>query len=178
MLALWARVLHSTEGSRMVLCVPPGEARHRTATSLVRHGIEADRVEFLDHRPYAEYLALYRDIDIALDPLPYSGGTTSLEALWMGVPVVTLAGPTVAGRGGVSLAMNLGLPELVARGDDEYVSIASRLAGDLDRLEELRAGLRARLQSSPLMDAPRFALGVEGAFRDMWRTWCASRRDL
>jgi tetratricopeptide (TPR) repeat protein len=174
LLELWARVLRETEGSRLLLFAPQGEARQRTASSFIRHGIDAGRIEFLGHHGHSEYLALYRDIDIALDPVPFNGGTTSLEALWMGVPVVTLVGATVVGRGGYSLAMNLGLPELVANGDDEYVTIASGLARELDRLGELRAGLRARLERSPLMDAPRFARGVEAAFREMWRTWCVA----
>jgi protein O-GlcNAc transferase len=141
--------------------------------SFARHGIDASRIELVSGRPRPEYLALYHDIDIALDPVPFSRGTISLEALWMGVPVVTVVGATVVGRGGYSLAMNLGLPELVARSDDEYVAIATGLARNLDRLAGLRAGLRRRLESSPLMDGPRFARGVEAAFRDMWRRWCA-----
>jgi protein O-GlcNAc transferase len=173
LLELWARVLRATESSRLVVVAPPGESRERTQKSFARHGIDASRIELLGSRPRPEYLALYHDIDVALDPVPFSGGTTSLEALWMGVPVVTLVGATVAGRGGYSLAMNLGLPELVARSDDEYVAIAAGLARDLDRLAELRAGLRGRLESSPLMDVPRFARGIEAAFRDMWRRWCA-----
>ena len=90
----------------------------------------------------------------------------------MGVPVVTLVGPTPVARAGLSLLTNLGLPELVAETPDQFVSIAVALAGDLPRLSELRATLRDRLQASPLMDAPRFARTVEAAYREMWRRWC------
>src|SRR5208337_4322502 len=103
----------------------------------------------------AEYLRIYEHIDVALDPFPYGGGTTTCDALWMGVPVVSLAGETAVGRGGLSILSNIGLPELVARDPEEYVRIAAELARDLPRLSNLRATLRQRMQSSPLMNAPR-----------------------
>jgi predicted O-linked N-acetylglucosamine transferase (SPINDLY family) len=90
----------------------------------------------------------------------------------MGVPVITLAGQTVVGRAGLSQLSNLGLPELIARTPEQYVQIATDLAKDLPRLAELRRTLRARMQASPLMDAPRFARNVEAAYRQMWRNWC------
>jgi predicted O-linked N-acetylglucosamine transferase (SPINDLY family) len=90
----------------------------------------------------------------------------------MGVPVVTLAGRTAVGRGGVSILANVGLPELIAQTPQQYVQIATDLAGDLPRLGELRRTLRARMQASPLMDAPRFARNIEAAYRQMWRNWC------
>ena len=93
----------------------------------------------------------------------------------MGVPVVTLVGPTVVGRAGLSQLMNLGMPELVARTADEYVRIAGDLAGNLSRLKDHRAALRGRMEKSVLMDAPRFARGIEAAYRRMWQRWCATR---
>jgi predicted O-linked N-acetylglucosamine transferase (SPINDLY family) len=99
--------------------------------------------------------------------------TTSLDSLWMGVPVVTLVGKTVVGRAGLSQLTNLGLCELNANTPEEFVAIAAALAGDLARLSELRRALRECMQSSPLMDAPRFARNIEAAYREMWRRWCA-----
>jgi len=138
-----------------------------------REGIEAQRIEFCEPRPRRQYLELYGQVDIALDPFPYNGHTTSLDALWMGVPVVSLAGQHAVGRAGLSQLTNLGLPELVADTEDEYVSIAAGLAGDLRRLAEMRATLRPRMEASVLMDAPRFARQIETAYRTMWRRWCA-----
>jgi len=111
-------------------------------------------------------------VDIALDTFPYHGTTTTCEALWTGVPVVTLAGQAHASRVGVSLLTNVGLPELVAYSGDEYVKIASELAADLPRLALLRATLRGKMERSMLMDAPHFARQIETAYRDMWRAWC------
>jgi predicted O-linked N-acetylglucosamine transferase (SPINDLY family) len=128
---------------------------------------------FVDYLPAAEYFGTYRRIDVALDPFPYGGGTTTCDALWMGVPVVSLAGQTAVGRGGLSILSNLGLPELVAHDAEQYLRIAVELAQDLPRLSALRAALRDRMRSSSLMDAPRFAGNIDAAYREMWRRWCA-----
>jgi protein O-GlcNAc transferase len=130
------------------------------------------RIEFVEYRPRPQYLELYRRIDLGLDTIPYNGHTTSLDSLWMGVPVVTRVGRTVVGRAGWSQLSNLGLPELAAWNDDDFSMIAAGLASDLPRLAHLRATLRARMQQSPLMDAARFAHHVESAFRKMWRERC------
>lgn len=172
-LSLWARVLSDVEASRLVLLAPAGEARRRTAEFLERKGIARTRVSFVSRQARTGYLSVYRQIDVCLDSFPYNGHTTSLDSFWMGVPVVTLVGKTVVGRAGYCQAMNLGMPELVAHSDDEYVRIASNLARDKSRLAEMRAGLRERMEGSPLMDAPRFARNLERAFRTMWRAWCA-----
>jgi len=121
-----------------------------------------------------DYFAQYGQIDVALDPFPYGGGTTTCDALWMGVPVVTLMGPTAVGRAGVSLLSNLGLPELIAHTPEEYLSIARDLAADLPRLAQLRRQLRPVMRTSILMDAPRFATEIEAAYRQMWVNWCAN----
>jgi len=120
-------------------------------------------------------LEYYRQIDISLDTLPYNGHSTSLDSLFMGVPVVTLVGDTVVGRAGLSQLTNLGMPEFIAHAENQFVSIARDWATDLPRLAALRASLRARMQQSPLMDGKAFARGIEAACRSMWRTWCASR---
>jgi len=119
-------------------------------------------------------LELFHGIDIGLDTIPYNGHTTSLDALWMGVPVVTIVGNTVVGRAGLCQCNNLGLPDLVAQSPDQFVRIAIELASDLPRLTHLRQTLRDRMQRSPLMDATRFAKNVEAAYRTMWQRWCAT----
>src|SRR5262249_25607043 len=120
-------------------------------------------------------LKLHNHIDVALDPFPYNGHTTSLDGFWMGVPTITLIGQTAVGRAGWSQLCNLGLPELAAETPELYVALAAELAGDLPRLQELRATLRHRMERSPLMDGPRFAHQVEQAYRQIWRRWCLSR---
>ncbi len=119
-----------------------------------------------------DYLQLHHNMDIYLDPFPHAGHTTSMDALWMGVPLITLAGPTAATRGGLFLLANLSLQELIAHHESEYLEKAIALANDLPRLTHLRSTLRPRLQNSPLMDAPRFARHIESAYRQMWRQWC------
>jgi len=131
-------------------------------------------VEFVTPRPRRAYLEEYHRVDIGLDPFPYGGHTTSLDALWMGVAVVSLAGEMRVSRGGLSILSNLGLPELVTWSEAEYVRIAAELAADIPRLAELRATMRARMEASPLMDGPRFARNIEAAYRTMWRQWCAT----
>jgi protein O-GlcNAc transferase len=172
-LRLWARVLHSVPNSRLVIVAPPGETRARIRAFFMDSGIKFSRVELIDYRGRDLYLQFHSQVDILLDTFPYAGGLTSLEAIWMGVPVVTLAGSRVASRGGASINANLDLHRLIARSPDEYVAIAARLAADLPALAALRASLRQRLQQSPLMDAPRFARDVEAAYRTIWQRWCA-----
>jgi protein O-GlcNAc transferase len=169
----WAGVLCEVSSARLLMQAPEGNSRRRTLEALEYHGVDPGRIEFVGRMPRPEYLATYGRIDICLDTFPYGGHTTSLDAFWMGVPVVTLVGNTVVGRAGLCQAMNLGLPELVARTPDDYVRIAVGLSQDLDRLAELRGGLRSRMKASPLMDAPRFARNLEGAYREIWRRWCA-----
>jgi protein O-GlcNAc transferase len=174
-LRLWARVFAKVKDSRMVLLAGVGNHRQRILEVFEREGVDGRRMEFVEHRPRREYLELYHRIDIVLDPFPYNGHTTSLDALWMGVPVVSLAGNTPVSRAGLSQLSNLGLPELVAHSESEYVNIAESLAKDLPLLTQLRSTLRERMERSVLMDAPRFARNVEAAYRSMWRTWCAGQ---
>jgi predicted O-linked N-acetylglucosamine transferase (SPINDLY family) len=141
-----------------------------------REGIDIHRVEFVTPRPREAYFELHHRLDIVLDPFPYNGHTTSLDALWMGAPVVSLAGQQSVSRAGWSQLSNLGLPELVAFSEEDYVTIATELAGDWPRLAGLRRTLRARMEASPLMDAPRFVQGIQIAYRTMWRQWCAEHR--
>jgi predicted O-linked N-acetylglucosamine transferase (SPINDLY family) len=140
-------------------------SRDRVLAKLGHQRIAQGRIEFIDRALRQEYLGLYHRIDLGLDPFPYKGHTTSLDAFWMGVPVVTLVGKTVVGRAGWSQLCNLGLQELAAETPDQYVALAAELAGDLPRLQELRATLRLRMEQSPLMDGKRFALNMEQAYR-------------
>ncbi len=176
-LALWARVLQAMPGSNLALQARSEYHRRRILDALGQHGITAERITFVPRRPHPEYLALYHQIDIGLDSFPYNGHTTSLDSLWMGVPVVTLVGNTVVGRAGLSQLSNLGLSELAASTPDDFIRIAVDLAADVPKLDALRAGLRQRMKESPLMDAEGFARGIEEAYRSMWRTWCADAGD-
>ncbi len=140
-------------------------------------GVDVDRLEFVDKQPWERYLATLQRIDIALDPFPYGGGITTCDALWMGVPVVTLSGQMAVGRGGRSILSNVGLPELIAETAEQYVVIAAKLAGDLSQLMQLRSGLRQRVERSPLRDPAGFARDLEAAYRAMWRRWCEAKND-
>jgi predicted O-linked N-acetylglucosamine transferase (SPINDLY family) len=173
-IALWAAVLRAVEGSRLRLLCHEGSHRSHTVRKLARHGVEPRRVDFVGYRPRPDYLKLFQGIDISLDTVPYNGHTTSLDSLWMGVPVVTLVGTTVVGRAGLSQLTNIGLPELIAYSPEQFVAIATALAADRPRLRELRHHLRGRMESSPLMDAKRFARNVEAAYRQMWRHSCSA----
>jgi len=169
---LWARILRQAGNSRLVLLSAPGSHRQRMVDVLERESIDARRVEFVERAPRRGYLEYYHRVDIALDSFPYNGHTTSLDALWMGVPVVSRAGPGPLSRAGWSQLSNLGLPELVAFSGDDYVRNAVQLAADIPRLSELRATLRPRMEASVLRDPIRFTRQIEEAYRAMWREWC------
>lgn len=173
-LETWARVLTAVPRSVMRLHAFPGEHTARIRELFRQNGVDPQRIQLADRMSEPNYFESYRTIDIALDPFPYPGGTTTCDALWMGVPVVTLAGPTPITRGGVSLLTNVGLSESIARSTDEYIATAVALAQDLPRLATLRATLRARMEESPLMDASRFARNFEALLLSLWHRWCAS----
>jgi predicted O-linked N-acetylglucosamine transferase (SPINDLY family) len=167
-LAAWAQVLRAVPQSRLLLHAHEGSHRHRVREAMTQRNVDPQRVEFTAFVPLNQFYALHERIDVALDPFPYAGGTTTCDALWMGAPVVTLHGHTAVGRGGVSILSNVGLPELIAATTDDYVRIAADLAADRSRLGELRAAIRPMMRRSPLMDAPAFARDVEDAYRQMW----------
>jgi len=177
----WAQLLLATPGSRLQLLAKQGGHRRRFADEFARRGVDAARILFADYLPASAdlsqgaLLARYHDIDVALDTFPYGGMTTTLDALWMGVPVVSLVGERNLGRAGLSLLSNVGLAELAASDVVGYVDAAVRLAGDQVRLAALRASLRERMRSSPLLDAEGYTRKVEQAFRDMWVDWCAGQ---
>ena len=167
-LGLWAGVMAGVPGSRLLLMAPDGSARRRVLDVLRHGGVDEARVGFVGRQTRRAYLETYRRIDIGLDTFPYNGHTTSLDAYWMGVPVVTTVGRSAVGRAGWSQLSNLNLRELAADGDDAFVAAARRLAHDLDRVRALRMALRDRLRRSALCDAPKFARGVEAAYQQMW----------
>lgn len=174
--ACWARILKALPRSRLLLKERPFKdpaVQEEFAGRFAREGIERDRLELVGwlDRP-EEHLGLYSRVDLALDTFPYNGATTTCEALRMGVPVVTLAGDRHAGRVGVSLLTRLGLPELIAQDEDDYLRLAVALAEDPARLKGLRQGLRERMRASSLCDAKGFTRQLEAAYRDMWREWC------
>ncbi|MEZ6242664.1 MAG: tetratricopeptide repeat protein [Phycisphaerales bacterium] len=176
-LDLWSRIMRELPTTRLILKnrgFDTPALRARVASMLRERGVDEQRVEIIPHvRSMREHLAVYDRIDLALDTFPYHGTTTTCEAAWMGVPTLTLAGKTHAGRVGVSLNTTLGLDGFIATTPDEYVSKAVTLAGDAGRLAEVRRGLRTRMSRSPLCDRPGFARRLEGAYRELWRAWCA-----
>lgn len=175
-LALWAEVLQQVPGSRLLLKCPAltdAVLRERTAVVLRELGVGTERLELLGHSPTrAEHLALYGQVDIALDTFPYNGTTTTCEALWMGVPVVSLVGRQHAGRVGASLLDAVGHPEWAATTPVAYVALAAGLAGEPGRLEAIRAGLRQGMAISPLCNAADFAHRFEDALRQAWIAAC------
>ena len=176
--ALFAGVLRAVEGSRLILLAPEGNARQRVLDQFSEHGVQRNRIELVGKTSRPDYLGLYHDIDIGLDPLPYNGITTTCDALWMGVPVIGMAGKTAAGKAGLSLLSTVGLAELATHTPEQFVQTALQLATDRPALAKLREELRSRMESSPLMDAPRFARNVEAAYRGMWERWCAGKMSV
>jgi predicted O-linked N-acetylglucosamine transferase (SPINDLY family) len=177
----WAAILRAVPGSRLVLkagTLADPQLCALYLSQFVAEGIEAHRIELRSHLPGAsEHLGAYNEIDIGLDPLVYNGTTTTCEALWMGVPVISMIGDRHAARVGYDLLSRVGLSELAAPDTTSYIATAAALAGDLPRLAQIRHELRPRMQRSPLCDAPRFAKQFEVGLRTIWREWCAQPAD-
>lgn len=166
-MALWARVLERVPGSRLkIVAMGLHDEGNREfwRERFASRGIASDRVELSQFMAHERLLAAYGGIDVALDPFPFAGGLTSLEALYMGVPVVTLYTPMLPGRQTISFLRNLGLDALIAPDEDAYVAAAVKLASDLDALAALRASLRARMRASPLMDYAGFTRDLEKVY--------------
>lgn len=178
-LELWAKLLLAVDGSHLVLKagrLKVSAVRERIQTFFEQRGIDAARVQLLPpDDSYAQHMGQYGLMDIALDAFPYCGTTTTCEALWMGVPVVTLAGNDHRSRVGVSQLSAMGLEELIAADKDGYVAIVARLAQDRPLLGELRAGMRDRFRASPLMDYEGYTRELESVYEDLWQKWCAAR---
>lgn len=173
-LALWARLLAALPGSRLSLAgIPEGEPRRRVAAVFAEAGAPASRLAFRPRETYGDFLSHLRHVDIALDTFPYTGGATTCDALWMGVPTLTLAGEAVLARSGLSLLSAVGLGDWVASDEEDYLAKAIARARDPGALAALRSGLRARVLSSPLCDVAGFAAEIDAQFRRMWRQWCS-----
>jgi predicted O-linked N-acetylglucosamine transferase (SPINDLY family) len=176
-LAAFADVLRRVPGARLILKyrgVDDPAVAQRLLGLLAAGDVDPGRVEFRAGTAHTEHLAAYREIDIALDPFPYAGVMTTIDALWMGVPVVTLAGDTFASRHGLGLLSVVGLAdELAANTVDDYAQRAAGLAANLSRLSELRAGLRERVARSTLCDGERLADELLTVLRTAWRAWAS-----
>ncbi len=173
----WARILNSVPDSRLFLKntqIGQVSVRERIVDRFADHGIDKERLILEGRSPRAEYLDAYQRVDIALDPFPYPGGTTTVEGLWMGVPALTLAGERFISRQGVGFLMNMGMDAWIAADADDYVARATSHAADVQALASLRGRLREQLMISPVCDAARFARHFETALRGMWARWCTS----
>ncbi len=175
----WAAILRALPKARLVVKADQllGDASRRARIDAVlgEEGIAAERVTLLGRGDRASHFAAYRGIDLALDPFPHGGGMTTLDALWMGVPVVTWPGATISSRLAAASLTALGLTDYIAADADAYVELVIAKASDLDALARLRAELRGRVAGSAIGDPRRYARAVESAYREMWRRWCASR---
>jgi predicted O-linked N-acetylglucosamine transferase (SPINDLY family) len=173
---LWAGVLRAVPGSRlMMITVPEGRTRARLQEAFARQGIVAGRLDLRGRLTHQEFLRAHVDTDVALDTYPYHGTTTTAHTLWMGVPLITLAGSTHVSRVGVSMLANAGLSDLAAATEEEYVRGAIGLVRDTARLQALRAGLRQRMEATPMMDGARFTRALEAAYSSIWEEHCRHR---
>jgi protein O-GlcNAc transferase len=173
----WARILHRIPTSRMIL--KTHQLSHAPTADRVRAefamlGIIGDRIELRGSSGHRAFMSQYGEVDIVLDPFPYSGGLTTCEALWMGVPTVTLPGEIFASRHSASHVSNAGLPNWVTNSLEDYIERAVARASDPAALAYLRSGLREKVRQSPLCDAPRFGKNLGVALRYAWRTWCTT----
>jgi protein O-GlcNAc transferase len=175
----WIAIVAAVPASRLVMCIPEGRIRNEVAARFLRGGVQPQRLTFFSKLEHDRFWALHADVDIALDPFPFNGGTTTCETLWLGVPVVTCTGgpgsftPRFASRMGAAFLKAVQLAELVTHNEADYVATAVALAGDPERLSRLRAGLRSRMAESALTDEARFVREVEAAYRSMWHSWLA-----
>jgi predicted O-linked N-acetylglucosamine transferase (SPINDLY family) len=168
-IAALSKILHAAPGSRLILLMSrTGLAQARVEALLRQSGLAPDRVELIPRLSRSDYFNLFNRIDLALDPFPYNGGVTTCDSLWMGVPVVTLAGTTYRARQGLCLLTHAGLPQFIASSLDDYVRIAQETAREPGSLNEIRVGLRERLRQSPIMQAKRYTAHLENAYRQMW----------
>lgn len=173
----WSAILKAVPNSRLLLHASVGTHRQRYLDLFAAQGIEAARIEFIPYQPLAEYFRTYHQIDIALDPFPFSGTAVTCDALYMGVPVITLRGKRAVGRSGVSILTSLSLLELIGNSVDHYVQLAIKLAQDRRTMSRYRGSLRAMMQKSALMSPERFTRNLERAYRRIWTTWCSRKQN-
>lgn len=178
-LETWAQILQRVPGSVLFLKNDTGrkpEGQSYMQQVFGRYGIEAERIRVEAPSARKGYFAAHNEVDIMLDPFPFNGATTTIDSLWMGVPVLTVRGSSYVSHMAESILKQADLLDWVAADRDEYVRLAISAASDIERLAKLRAGMRERLLASPLTDGPAFAAGVGRALREMWQIWCASQR--
>jgi len=174
-LELWAELLRTLPDSRlMMVTVPEGEARLRLLRSFGDLGIEAQRLEFYGKLPSVEFHRKLLEVDITLDPVTVNGATTTCESLWMGVPVMSLVGERFLTRAGLSILNTAGLADFAAHSRENYLHLAAHLADNLPLLAEIRAGLRAHVAASPLIDEAGFTRNLESLYREVWGKWCGA----
>jgi predicted O-linked N-acetylglucosamine transferase (SPINDLY family) len=172
---LWCELLARLPDSRLTIVgITEGRARERLLRGFESAGISVSRITMVGRIPLTEYFRCFDAVDIALDTTPYSGGTTTCDALWAGVPVVTAPGARPFSRSAASILSTAGLSGWIASTPEDYVRLAIEFAGKQELIAELRHSLRQRMRESPLMDEVQFARDLEGAYRGMWRTWCKS----
>ncbi|MEP7156971.1 MAG: hypothetical protein ABI905_14425, partial [Betaproteobacteria bacterium] len=165
---LWSQLLSAIPKATLrIMGVPPGRAGKELLTRFERCGISADRLTMLPRLDYVDYFSAFNAVDIALDTVPYNGGTTTCDALWMGTPVIGMAGDTSVSRSAISILAHAGLNELIAKDAADYIAIHQRLVDDPSQLNHYLATLRDKFSQSPMMDAPRFTRGLEQAFQQM-----------
>lgn len=178
-IAAWALIIRTVPGSRLLLKASAFENPQvcdELRSRFIAHGLESERLELRGRSSHRDMLEQYGEVDIALDPFPFNGGMTTLEALWMGVPVVTLAGSGVVSRQTTSALANIGVTELIFDDLDGYIKGAAALASDVERLSRLRQEMRARMANSPLCQADQFTHDLEALYRRMWQAWCRGEK--
>jgi predicted O-linked N-acetylglucosamine transferase (SPINDLY family) len=171
----WIEIMLAIPGSRLILKIhelSETATRDRILERFTIAGVEAERIIMLGGTAWHEHMQTYHQIDIALDPFPHGGGVTSLESLMMGVPVVTLLWPTMAGRVTASIMTALGLPDWIAKTREQYIELAIQKARDLQSLAALRKQLRSIFTSSVMGDQVAYTRAVEQEYRKLWKEWC------
>ena len=173
-IARWAKLLHAIPTSKMLLAAMSGDyIREKVSGWFAAEGIAADRLSFHPRTNTREYLALHRLVDVCLDTFPYTGGTTTFHAAWMGVPTLTMTGPTLPSRAGAAIISHMGLDAFVATDDDDFVNKGKFIADNILFLATLRLGMRTRMANSPMGQPEIIAKGLENGLRTMWQRWCA-----
>jgi predicted O-linked N-acetylglucosamine transferase (SPINDLY family) len=176
-IATWIAILRRVPNARLILKThqfTDSPTIDRLVAQFAVHGVPRERIEFRGSSGHRAFIGQYNDIDIVLDPFPYTGGLTTCEALWMGVPTVTVPGETFSSRHSMSHLSNVGLTDWVALDRSAYIELAAAKAADIDALASLRSRLRAQVRASPLCDAPRYGRNLGDALRFVWREWCKS----
>jgi protein O-GlcNAc transferase len=173
---VWAGILRAAPSARLLIVARGAQNKafqNQIVSNFVARGVRADRVLIQPTLPLKGFLALFDQLDATLDPFPYGGGTTTFHSLWMGAPVVTLAGTTAFSRNSIGPLTEVGLANLIATTPEQYIEVAARLASDLAWIADARASLRARMKASLLVDQRAFASYMEYAYRAMWRNYCS-----